>query len=414
MGYEIISRDGDGVVVRFTAGAGEVNALFGKVRARINKELQIPGFRPGHIPRSMLEQRFGNLIRTEVAESLRESLAASMLDEQDWVLSGKDQSGGDALPAENEDYVFEQKFTLFELEAPEGYDGLALTLPAFDADEAVERTLESIQWRLVDYQKVDRASRDKDLVLVQAGRPSEGREPEKMALRIGMEDLGAGLDDLLKDRVPGDGFTARIEFDKPVEGAENGKPTDFEVIEVREPVLPALDDELARKAGRFQTMDEFRASIRERAEARWKVDRREALETQALDILLSRVDFEPPAYMVDNLAGDFARNLEGERDENTDKALREISERKVKEFLVLRAIGMKESLGPSPEELDRETANGGSRSSVIDRIRNRMTLEHILSKATVEERKEQPSTTASAGGQGWSWRICAPAVPAAD
>ncbi len=414
MGYEIISRDGDGVVVRFTAGAGEVNTLFGKVRTRINKELRIPGFRPGHVPRTMLEQRFGNLIRTEVAEDLRESLAASMLDEQDWVLSGKDQAGGDALPAENEDYVFEQKFTLFELEAPAGYDGLALTLPAFDADDAVERTLESVRWKLVDYQKVDRASRDKDLVLVQAGRPSEGREPEKMALRIGMEDLGAGLDDLLKGRVPGDTFTARIEFEKPVEGAENGKPTDFEVIEVREPVLPPLDDELARKAGRFQTMDEFRASIRERAEARWKVDRREALETQALDILLSRVDFEPPAYMVDNLVEDFARNLDGERDENTDKALREIAARKVREFLVLRSIGMKESLGPAREELDRETANGGSRSSAIDRIRNRMTLEHILSKATVEERKEQPSTTGSAGDQGWSWRICAPAAPAAD
>jgi trigger factor len=412
MGYEIVSRSGATVVVRFTADSGVVNALFGKVRTRINRDLKIPGFRAGHVPRSIIDQRFGNLVRAEVADELREDLTASMLDEQDWVLSGKDAAEGDTLPAENEDYVYQQTFTLFELEAPEGYDSLRLELPRFDPEAVVSKTLDGLRWKLVDYQKVDRPSRDGDLVLVGAGRQAGGGEREKMAIRIGKSDLGAGLDGLLTGRVPGDGFVARIEFETPVDGAENGKPTWFEVVEVREPVLPELDDELARKAGHFQTMEEFRASIRERAQARWKVDRQDALESQVLDQILARTSFEPPAYMVDNLAEDFAKNVEGGRDEETDKALREIAARKVREFLVLRAVGMKESIGPTEEELASESTVSGSRSSAIDRIRNRRTMEYILSKAAVEETEPESVGERDAGPEpGWAWKECEPPAP---
>lgn len=227
-----------------------------------------------------------------------------------------------------------------------------------------------------------------------------------------MSDLGAGLDGLLTGRVPGDGFVARIEFDAPVEGAENGKPTWFEVVEVREPVLPGLDDELARKAGHFQTMEEFRASIRERAQARWKVDRQDALESQALDQILAGTSFEPPAYMVDNLAEDFAKNVEGGRDEETDKALRGIADRKVREFLVLRAVGIKESIGPTEEELASESSVSGSRSSAVDRIRNRRTMEYILSKAAVEETEPESVGERDAGPEpGWTWKECEPPAP---
>ncbi|MDM7993846.1 MAG: trigger factor [Candidatus Fermentibacter sp.] len=413
MGHEIISRTGGSAVVRFTAESGMVDSLFAKVRTKINRELKIPGFRPGHIPRSMIDGRFGNLVRAEVADDLREALVASLLDEQDWVLSGRDAAGSDALPVEHEDYVFEQTFTLFELDAPEGYDRLELELPVFDSGEAVERTLEALRWKLVDYRKVDRPSQDLDLVLVDASRPGDAREPEKMALRIGRADLGAGLDALLTGRSPGDSFTARIEFDAAVEGAENGKPTRFEIAEVREPVLPELDDELAKKAGGFQTLEEFRASIRERAEARWRIDRQEMLESQALERILSGMTFEPPAYMVENLTEDLAKNLEGGRDEETDKALREIAARKVREFLVLRAIGIRESIGPTEEEIAKETAGTGSRASSVDRIRNRRTMEYILSKAGIRDAAPAPQPTEEGGqGQGWSWRECEPPVPA--
>jgi trigger factor len=414
MGYEIVEKSGNTVLVRFTAESAVVSGIFGRVRAKVNRELRIPGFRPGHVPRNIIDQRFGNIVRAEVADDLRETLAASMLDEQDWVLSGRDTAEEDLLPVENEDFVFEQKFTLFELEAPDGYSGMELKLPRFDADVAVEKTLDGIRWKLVDYRKVDRTSQDRDLVLVEAERPNGGHEPEKMALRIGQADLGAGLDDLLTGRNPGDAFTARIEFEPGVDGAESGKPTRFTVFEVREPVLPELDDDLAKKAAGFDTMDAFRASIRERIEARWKVDRQEALETQVLDTLLSKTSFEPPEYMVGNLAEDFARNLEGERDEETDKALREIAARKVREFLVLRAVGLRESIGPTEEELAAEEGKSGSRSSALDRIRNRRTLEFILSKASIVEFEPGSETEPAGDASGrWAWKACEPS-PAAE
>jgi trigger factor len=403
MGYEIIDDTGSVRTVRFAADRSEVDRLFGRVRARINRELSIPGFRPGHVPRSIIDARFGNIVRSEVAEELRETLTAGMLDEQDWVLADR-RSLGDALPVEGEDYEFSMSFTLFEIPPPTGYGGMELRLPRFDAGEAAEATIEGIRAKMTGWERTDRPSADGDLVMVEASRAEDtGSEPERMALRLGRADLGRGLDGLLQGRTAGDSATARIEFDDPAE-AEPGKPTVFTVREVLEPRLPALDDEFARRAGRFDSLSEMRSSIRERVAARWETDRREELEAQVVDGLIAANPFDPPAYMVDNLAEDFERNLEGGRDEGTTRAIREIAARKVREFLLLRAVGIAEGLVPSEEDLAAEVRKGASRSSAVDRVRNRMAMELVLSGASIVER--EASGTEGRQEDRWSWKTC--------
>jgi trigger factor len=410
MSHEILASEGSRRTVCFRSESADVDKAFAQARARISRDLRIPGFRTGRVPRSMIDNRFGNLIRAEVAEELREQLAEELLNEQDWLLADQKPEGGGNLPSEGQEYIFELTFTLFETPAPQGYADLEIRLPKFDPLEAVERALLSIREKMVQFEPVERSATVGDLVLVEACQ-AEGNgsgAPERMALRLGDDSLGAGLDAILEGRATGDAFSARIEVAADGQGeGQRGKVTRFRVFQVREPKLPDLDDELARKAGGSETLEEFRGKLGELLSARWQEDRRKEIETQAMDRLVQKNPFDPPAYMVENLKTDFLSEVKSKPEDGTEQFAGELAAHKVKEFLLLRAIALHERLEPTAAEIEEETAKSTSRSSAIDRLRNRKALEFILSRAAVSEVDPQPvqSGEEAGGGPAWGWKI---------
>lgn len=414
MAYELVREEGTRRTIRFTAEAGEVEELFRKIRKRINSEIRIPGFRPGHVPSSMIDSRFGNLIRTEVAEEMRERLQNSLLEERDWILAGIPVPD-DALPAEGSEYSFEVTFDLFETPEPVGYDSFEVRVPRLDEEKSLEAALDSIRERMTGFEAVERPARRGDMVLVDAVRAEDAgtREPEHMALRLGDDGLGAGLDELFEGLSKGDSFTARTEpLEPPASGEapETGRPTLFTLVQVREPVLPELTDELASKVSRFSTVEELRESLRERIRLRYESERADLIESQVMTRILDRNPFEPPAYMIENLRGDLIRDLEREPDEETRAFAGEVAKRKVREFLVLRAVALKEGLEPGEAELAEEAGKTGSRASALDRLRNRKALRFLLDRAVVIETDPVPGEGAAPpeGKPAWTWRRTPP------
>jgi trigger factor len=362
----------------------------------------------------MIDNRFGNLIRAEVAEGLREKLAENLLDEQDWVLADRKPEGDGNLPSEGEDYVFEMTFTLFETPAPEGYSGLEIRLPKFDLQQAVDRTLQSIREKMVEFEATERAALPGDLVLVEADQTggAEGATPERMALRLGDDSLGPGLDSILEGKAAGDAFSARIEVAADGKNyAQQGKTTSFKVFQVREPRFPELDDAFAKKAGGGESLEEFRAKIGERLEARWKEDRGKEIESQAIDQIVRANPFDPPSYMIENLKADFLAEVKGKPEDGTEEFAGELAGHKVREFLLLRAIALTEKLEPTAAELAEEMSRSTSRSAAIDRLRNRKALEFVLSRAAIADIDPQPvqSGEETAGGPAWGWKVLDPA-----
>jgi len=412
MSYEILSSDGDKRTIRFLCDAATVDTAFSHARARINRDLHLPGFRPGRVPRSIIDSRFGNLIHAEVAEELRERQADILLEEQDWILADRRPEGDGNLPSEGQDYAFELTFRLFETPVPKGYSGLEIRLPKFDVDQAVERTLQSIRAKMVHFEPVDRAAAAGDLVLVEAHQETaEGSPPERMALRLGDDSLGPGLDSILEGRSSGDSFSARIELaEEGGDGSKQGKETRFTVFQVREPRLPDLDDEFAKSAGGCENLEEFRTRLAQRLEARWQEDRGKEIETQALDIIVQANPFEPPAYMVENLKADLLSDVQSKDGDGTDEYASLLAAHKVKEFLLLRGVALAEKLEPAESEVETEMAADRSRSSAVDRLRNRKALEFVLSHAEVLEVDPQPVESGEeSSGPSWRWKVLEPA-----
>lgn len=401
MSYNVTTDESGRKTVSFHMDAEGVDRLFREVRREIQKDIVVPGFRKGKIPSSILKQKFGNLILSEVAEKAHRELSDVLFEENDWILSDAEPEFKPILPAEGRDYDYEVTYTLFETPAPTGYRGISIAVPGFDEEKALEEALSEIRNRFVSFEHVERAAADGDLVVVEY--PSrDGGEARRAAVVIGRENMGPGFDELLPGLSAGDSFSARMDFP----GLEEEPPaTEFAVVEVREPKNPELNDEFARTAGGFESMEQLLEKLRENISEKHQAERRSFVESVALDSLLSANVFDPPSFMVDNLARDYSKRLEdGESTPETEKTIRELAERKVREFLILRQIAIVEGIPVSTEDIEKEAA-GGSVSSALDRLRNERALELVLSNSveTVAEPPADLTDKHDEPGASWKW-----------
>lgn len=407
--HEIVKSEGNTRRVRFTETAERVDALFGKIRKQISRDLDMPGFRPGRVPRSIVDRQYGNLIKAEVADKIRQDLTSELIDQEDWILDDNDSQDEMELPAEGSPYEFEMTFSLFETPQPQGTDGIAITVPELDLEDAVARTLESFREKLMSFETVDRPSEEGDLVMLEAAPREEGGDPQEFSVRIGDSHIGQGFDELVTGVKAGYSFAARMDSPDP-ESA--GNPVHrFRVTDVRKPMLPELNDQFAEKAAGLESLDELKSKVEESVKSRYEQEVSYLKERTVIESLLSENPFDPPAYMVGNLTKDYLDRL-GEEDpgEETVKAAREMARDKVREFLILRAVAEKEKIEITPEEIEKERSPEESEASVLDRLRNRKALELIIERADIT-RKEPADEDApdDQGGEGqapsWTWTL---------
>ncbi|MBN1433237.1 hypothetical protein JW921_00650, partial [Candidatus Fermentibacterales bacterium] len=188
MTYEVVQKDKDRnrVLVRFHEDGERVDSLFREVRKSLLRDVSLPGFRKGRIPRSVIDSKYGNMIRSEVGEKLRTRLIEHALDEQDWILADEAPGGETTLPSEGKPFEFEAELTLFSEVKPKGYKKLTLKKMVGDLDSAVERTLQDLRTRFASYENVERTCRDGDIVVLEeeGERQAEtGKQPEKAEAR---------------------------------------------------------------------------------------------------------------------------------------------------------------------------------------------------------------------------------------
>ena len=405
MAYELIKEEDDKRVVQFTMGAGDLKKIFKKVKRDISKEVSIPGFRPGHVPDSIIEKRYGNIILAEVAESAHQDLTDGLFDKFDWILSDADPEPEKVLPVEGEDYSYKVTYHIYETPEPVDYKEIKLTVPAYDSKKAVDETLEHIRGQFVTFDETDQPSGESDLVILTFPDPDseEDAEPKELTAVIGQNDMGPGFDEIITGVKAGDSFTMQMKVEKGDDPGFKGPAHTFTVKEVKVHSLPEMDDEFATKAGGFETMDEFRQKVSDDVTSRFDSEMKSYTERQAIDSILDNNVFDVPKFMVENLTRDYVSHLEdGDSTEEARKAAGEMAERKVREFLILRQIAIVENLEIVEEDIEKAISDGDSRSSYLDRNRNDKALEFVLSSSVIEEKapeenSDQPDTVP------WRW-----------
>lgn len=271
---------------------------------KLASEVRVPGFRPGKVPRRLLEVRLGSqTIRDEV---IRHALP-------DYYAQAVEEAELDTIAAPEIDIISGEKEGPLAFDAvvevrPKvsiaGYEGLVVTVPAVEpTDEEVEARLDRLREQFAELTEVERPAATGDVVTlnIQAlvgGEPSESLSADDFVYEIGT----AGITEAADARLHGAKVGDMIDIDAPEVG-ESGGTLRILVKVVREKVLPEATDEWATDASEFETVDELRSDLRDRLARLRKLEVRLAVRERAVEALCELVTDELPVTLVQHQAG---------------------------------------------------------------------------------------------------------------
>ena len=370
-------------VVTFTIGQDKIQPALDQAFNKVKKNLNVPGFRKGHMPRAVFNQKFGeealyddalNAIlpaayEAAIAELDLDVVAQPKIDVksiekgQDWTLTAE--------------VVTKPEVTLG------AYKDLEVSVEASKevTDEEVDAKLENERRNLAELVVKEGAAENGDTVVIDFvgsvdGVEFDGGKGENHSLELGSGQFIPGFEDQLVGAKAGDEVEVKVTFPEDYQASDlAGKAAVFvtKVNEVKAKEVPALDDELAKDLDdEVETLDELKAKYRKELEAAKEIAYDDAVEGAALDLAVENAEIvELPAEMVENevhrAMNEFMGNLQrqgispemyfqitGTTQEDLRKQYEADSDKRVKTNLVIEAVAAAEGFDATDEEIQKE------------------------------------------------------------
>lgn len=255
--------------------AEDVQKAASRTARAMAREMRMPGFRKGKAPPSLVIQRLGfaSVLEEAIREALPEWYEQALLD------SGVTPIGDPSIEmvstpaAEGEALEFKFEIGVRPKAELGEYKGLEVGKADTEVpDDVVDREVERIREGFARLEPVERAAAEGDSLLIDFeglidGKAFEGGKAEDYLLALGSGSLIEGFEEQLVGAEPGSERDVEVTFPEDYH-AEHlaGEDAVFKVTvkEVREKILPELDDDFASDASEFDTLEELRASIREK------------------------------------------------------------------------------------------------------------------------------------------------------
>jgi trigger factor len=343
------------------------------------RELKMPGFRKGKAPPSLVIQRLG--YGAVLQEAIREALP-------EWYEQGLLRSGvspvGDpnieivsAPEAEGEELEFKFEIGVRPKATLGEYKGLEVGKAEAEPDEEiVDREVERVRESFTKLEPVERAAAEGDVLLIDFeglldGKAFEGGKASDYLLELGSNQLIEGFEEQLVGATGGDAREVEVSFPDDYQAEKlAGEDAVFkvEVKEVREKVLPELDDDFASEASEFDTLEELRADIAKRVGEAVGERVEQDFRVAAVDAAVETATVEIPAELVTARAEErwerverqlAARSMDpnaylqmqGKTREELLEESKPDAERELKREAVLAAIAEAEAIEVSEEEM---------------------------------------------------------------
>lgn len=355
--------------------AEQVNKKLSQTFKELGKRAKIPGFRPGKIPRKILERYFGDQVMADVTRSLINETLPKAIEETNASPLTRPVIEKEALKVgQNFKYSALMEFRPeFELK---DYMGLEAQKEICSVtEEDVNKQLEEIREAVGKLTPVveDRGIREHDHVIIdyegfEGTQAIEGTKASNFSLKIGSNTLPPGFEKGLLGHKKGDETEIKVDFEKddpPPSLAGKSVRFKVKVTDIQEKDLPELDDDFAKNlGGDFTVLDDLKKKLKadliQRDESR--IDRE--LKMRLIKKVSDSMDFELPESLlnseIDNAIENLKRNLDHKgagssradlRDEKLREGLRPASEKRVKEMLILAEIARRNDISVNEEEL---------------------------------------------------------------
>ena len=370
-------------VVTFTIGQDKIQPALDQAFNKVKKNLNAPGFRKGHMPRAVFNQKFGE-------EALYDDALNAILPvayEAAIAELGLDVVAQPKIDVKSIEKGQDWTLTAEVVTKPEvklgAYKDLEVSVEASKevTDEEVDAKLENERKNLAELVVKEGAAENGDTVVIDFvgsvdGVEFDGGKGENHSLELGSGQFIPGFEDQLVGAKAGDEVEVKVTFPEDYQATDlAGKAAVFvtKVNEVKAKEVPALDDELAKDLDdEVETLDELKAKYRKELEAAKEIAYDDAVEGAALDLAVENAEIvELPAEMVEDevhrAMNEFMGNMQrqgispemyfqitGTTQEDLHKQYEADADKRVKTNLVIEAVAAAEGFDATEEEVQKE------------------------------------------------------------
>ena len=354
----------------------EVTRELDKAYETLKKNVKIKGFRPGKVPRTILERRFrkdmhaevsGQLIQNSYAEALRET---SLVPLGEPILDRPDLEAGRPYQYSA---TMEVRPPIQDLEV----NGLRLKKKVHSiTDEEIEAQLKILQKNQAQLRNIDeeRPVENGDFVLIdyegfKDGEPfAPAGKTENFHFEVGSGRILEDFDRQLLGMNPNTSEEFSVDFPADYFNKDlAGLTITFKVTlkEIKEEILPEIDDEFAKDLGEHETLAELKDAVRTKLERTYEAQSKRELRRDIIDMLIEQADFELPEVLVlhelSALVNDAQNALSyrgisleetGRTEEDLSKEYHPLAERRVREYLLLQKVIEQEGITATDEMIE--------------------------------------------------------------
>ncbi|WP_174849278.1 trigger factor [Yersinia artesiana] len=308
MQVSVETTQGLGRRVTITVAADSIEKAVKSELVKAAKNVRIDGFRKGHVPMNIVEQRYGASVRQDVLGDLMQRHFV------DAIIKEKINPAGapNYVPGqykEGEDFTYSVEFEVYPEVELKDLESIEVEKPVVEVNDAdVDTMLETLRKQQATWKETDAAATAEDRVTLDFtgsidGEVFEGGQATDFVLAMGQGRMIPGFEEGVIGHKAGEEFTIDVNFPEDYH-AENlkGKSAKFDIVlkkvEVRE--LPELTEEFIKRFGVADgSVAGLRAEVRKNMERELKGAVRNRVKTQAIDGLVSANEIDVPAALVE-------------------------------------------------------------------------------------------------------------------
>jgi len=345
----------------------------------LKKHVKVDGFRPGQVPAKMVEERVGkeNLLM-EAGDMAVKDVYIKYITENKLEPVGQPEVSILKI-AQGSPFVFKAKITLLpEIELPD-YKDIASKIKGKEVsitEEEVQDALNYLQKTRAKFIAEDRPAEKKDFVeITYQNKDINGGKEVQDKFILGEGGFMKGFEDNIVGMKAGDKKEFKSTFpDNSPQKNLAGKEGDFKVVmkSVQKMELPEINDELAKELGVFDTLVALKESMKEGITQEKKASEQQRKRGEILDKIAEKAKVELPDTLVDyekqrlmddlkykidqNMKISFEQYLSSvkQTEENLKQTFQKEAEKRLKGFLILREVGIKENIEVNDQEVEEE------------------------------------------------------------
>ncbi|MGT2829118.1 trigger factor [Streptococcus hillyeri] len=412
-------------VITFTISQEQIKPALDKAFNRIKKDLNVPGFRKGQVPRPIFNQKFGE-------EALYEDALNSILPSA--YEAAVTELGLDVVAQPKIDVTSMEKgqdwtITAEVVTKPEvklgDYKNLAVEVELSKevTDEEVDAKIERERNNLAELAVKDGAAENGDTVVIDFvgsvdGVEFDGGKGENHSLELGSGQFIPGFEEQLVGAKAGETVEVKVTFPEEYHAEDlAGKAALFvtTVNEVKAKEVPALDDELAKDIDEeVETLDELKAKYRKELEAAKEIAFDDAVEGAAIELAVANAEIvELPEEMVHDevhrAMNEFMGNMQrqgispemyfqitGTTQDDLHKQYEADADKRVKTNLVIEAIAKAEGFEVSDEDIEKEINDLAAEYNMeVEQVRSLLSADMLRHDITMKKAVETITSTAT-------------------